>query len=270
MPPLLSEDAVNQSELEATSLEPKGERTFKSDDVIERAIDDLRRDMSEIKSQVFPLRIDISRLSFDLKKVIVITGIAVVLVIMFVVAGSHLDEPSSQEGVNASNNTTGGSLATLNADIEILRTTMRNLTERINSQTVDASNTLKPATSLDCKKIPDNIKTVTVDFSIQFPLGSASISTADEVKLDSIAKILALAPDRCIIIEGYTDVSGKENKNMTLSKERANAVANYIAGKANISRDHLVPVGKGSSSPLGDEDPRAPQNRRVVIKVVSG
>jgi outer membrane protein OmpA-like peptidoglycan-associated protein len=105
---------------------------------------------------------------------------------------------------------------------------------------------------------------------IQFQVGSAKILPTSEATLDTIAKMLALAPDRCVLIEGHTDATGKAEKNMVLSRERANSVAKYIADKAGIERNNLVPIGKGSSSPLAGLDPNDPQNRRVVFQVVTG
>lgn len=127
-----------------------------------------------------------------------------------------------------------------------------------------------PVAALDCANLPADVKTNAVDFAIQFQVGSARISPASEATLGSIAKILALAPDRCVIVEGHTDASGNADKNMSLSKDRAGSVVNYIAEKSGIERKRLVPLGKGSSSPAPGLEPRDPKNRRVVFKVVSG
>ena len=107
-----------------------------------------------------------------------------------------------------------------------------------------------------------------VDFAIQFQIGSAKISPASESTLGSIAKILALAPDRCVLVEGHTDATGSADQNMALSRERAGSVVNYICNKAGVERKRLVPQGKGSSSPAAGLAPTDPRNRRVVFKVV--
>ncbi|OHC61837.1 MAG: hypothetical protein A3H93_08900 [Rhodocyclales bacterium RIFCSPLOWO2_02_FULL_63_24] len=127
-----------------------------------------------------------------------------------------------------------------------------------------------PAAALDCANLPADVKTNAVDFAIQFKVGSAKISHASEATLGSIAKILALAPDRCVLVEGHTDATGNADKNMTLSKDRAGSVVNYITEKSGIDRKRLVPLGKGSSNPAPGLDPRDPKNRRVVFKVVTG
>jgi outer membrane protein OmpA-like peptidoglycan-associated protein len=127
-----------------------------------------------------------------------------------------------------------------------------------------------PAGALDCASLPPDVKANAVDFAIQFQVGSAKVSPASESTLGSIAKILALAPDRCVIVEGHTDATGNADKNMALSRDRAGSVVNYITEKAGIERKRLVPLGKGSSSPAAGLAPTDPKNRRVVFKVVAG
>lgn len=133
-----------------------------------------------------------------------------------------------------------------------------------------AANAPAPTAALDCASLPPDVKANAVDFAIQFQAGSAKISPASEATLGSIAKILALAPDRCVLVEGHTDASGSADKNLALSRDRAGSVVNYIAEKAGIERKRLVPLGKGSSSPATGLAPTDPRNRRVVFKVVAG
>ena len=127
-----------------------------------------------------------------------------------------------------------------------------------------------PAAALDCASLPPDVKANAVDFAIQFQVGSAKVSPASESTLGSIAKILALAPDRCVLVEGHTDATGNADKNTVLSKDRASSVVNYLSEKAGIERKRLIPLGKGSSSPAPGLEPRDPKNRRVVFKVVAG
>lgn len=139
-----------------------------------------------------------------------------------------------------------------------------------NAGSAPAASAAAPVGALDCASLPPDVKANAVDFSIQFQVGSAKVSPASEATLGSIAKILALAPDRCVIVEGHTDATGNADKNMALSRDRAGSVVNYIAEKAGIERKRLVPLGKGSSSPAAGLAPTDPKNRRVVFKVVAG
>lgn len=128
----------------------------------------------------------------------------------------------------------------------------------------------KPVAKGDCSSLPPDVKANAVDFPIQFKVGSAEISATSEMTLNEIAKILSLSPERCVLVEGHTDATGNADKNMVLSRERANSVVNYISDKAGIDRSRVIPSGKGSSDPLKNLDPRDPKNRRVVFKVVTG
>jgi outer membrane protein OmpA-like peptidoglycan-associated protein len=126
------------------------------------------------------------------------------------------------------------------------------------------------AAALDCASVTPDARTVAVDFHIQFNVGSATISPASEATLTEISKILALSPNRCVLVEGHTDATGNADKNMVLSRDRASSVVNYIANRNGVDRKRLVPLGKGSSDPMKNLDPRDSKNRRVVFKVVAG
>jgi outer membrane protein OmpA-like peptidoglycan-associated protein len=120
--------------------------------------------------------------------------------------------------------------------------------------------------ALNCSALPADTKSTAIDFTIEFKLGSAQIAPSSEKILREISKVLALS-DKCVLIEGHTDAIGNADKNMQLSRERADSVVEFISEKAGLNKKRLVPVGKGSSEPLQNLDPRNPHNRRVVFKV---
>ena len=124
--------------------------------------------------------------------------------------------------------------------------------------------------ALDCAALPPDVRATAVQFPIQFRPGSANITPASGNTLIEISKILSLTPDRCIIVEGHTDAEGNADRNMALSRDRANSVVKFISDKGAVERRRLVPVGKGSTDPLKDLDTRDSRNRRVVFKVVAG
>lgn len=124
------------------------------------------------------------------------------------------------------------------------------------------------AGTADCAALPADVQATAVDFEIQFKVGSADLTSASESTLYKIAKILALAPERCVFVEGHTDASGNADLNLKLSRERANSVVKFVVEKAGLQVNRLLPQGKGSNEPLKNLDPRNPKNRRVVFKVV--
>lgn len=122
--------------------------------------------------------------------------------------------------------------------------------------------------STNCSSLPANVSATAVDFAIQFRAGSSEIAPTSERILFQIAKILTLSPDKCILVEGHTDVSGNADMNTALSRDRADAVVRFIVDKASMDAKRFVPIGKGSSDLLRNLDPRSPLHRRVVFKVV--
>lgn len=70
-------------------------------------------------------------------------------------------------------------------------------------------------------------------------------------ELNNLAGLLAENKDIIIEIGGYTDSTGSDEYNMTLSERRALSVVNYLINKG-ISPERLKYKGFGNSSPIGD------------------
>jgi outer membrane protein OmpA-like peptidoglycan-associated protein len=72
-----------------------------------------------------------------------------------------------------------------------------------------------------------------------------------------------------IEIGGYTDSTGTENYNISLSEKRALSVVNYLIKKG-ISSERLKYKGYGNTSPLGDNVTSEGRklNRRTEVKVI--
>jgi len=70
------------------------------------------------------------------------------------------------------------------------------------------------------------------------------------------------------LVIGHTDSDGSEEENKTLSKERAEAVADYLTSNYDVEIDRLIAVGKGESKPVASNDTEEgkQQNRRVQFK----
>lgn len=102
--------------------------------------------------------------------------------------------------------------------------------------------------------------------AIQFDLGKATIKKTSHKLLDEVVKILNDYPDYNMTIDGYTDNVGDAAKNLTLSKERANAVMNYFISKG-ISSARLTADGHGMDNPVASNKTAAgrAKNRRVVM-----
>jgi outer membrane protein OmpA-like peptidoglycan-associated protein len=71
-----------------------------------------------------------------------------------------------------------------------------------------------------------------------------------------------------IDVDGHTDSQGTEEKNQTLSENRAAAVKTYLVSKG-ISEDRLKSTGYGSTKPVADNKTAAgrAKNRRTELGV---
>jgi outer membrane protein OmpA-like peptidoglycan-associated protein len=124
--------------------------------------------------------------------------------------------------------------------------------------------------SAGCSGVSADAKATPIAFSIQFKVGSADLQPSSETTLSQIGKLLALTPEKCVIVEGHTDSSGNADKNLALSQSRADSVVRYLVDREKLGSDRLLSKGRGSSEPASGLVPTDPKNRRVVFKVVTG
>jgi outer membrane protein OmpA-like peptidoglycan-associated protein len=103
---------------------------------------------------------------------------------------------------------------------------------------------------------------------VLFESGGDTLSKLAERRLDTVARALAAYPDRPIVVEGYTDSQGNEDKNQQLSQRRAESVREYLEQRG-IGADRLRAVGKGEANPVASNDTAEGRasNRRVEIIV---
>ena len=108
-----------------------------------------------------------------------------------------------------------------------------------------------------------------------FDYDKAALKPAAEEALKKVAVVLSLFPESKVRVEGYTDAKGGKSVNMTLSKERAETVKNWLVKNGGIAPATISSEGFGEENPVapnttaeGKDDPigRA-KNRRVSIVV---
>jgi outer membrane protein OmpA-like peptidoglycan-associated protein len=101
---------------------------------------------------------------------------------------------------------------------------------------------------------------------IKFALGSAQIGAESIPALQTLAAALSneRIASRTFYVIGHTDVTGKYEQNMILSKKRANAVVAFLQQQG-IDRTRLSPDGRGQTTLLPDLPPDSPAHRRVEI-----
>ena len=107
--------------------------------------------------------------------------------------------------------------------------------------------------------------------SVNFRVNSAVLSPEARQQLDSLAAKALSAKGYMIEVAGYTDSTGSEAKNFRLSRERADAVTQYLAVNHKIPlRRFVAPMGYGKTEAVADNSTAAgrAQNRRVEVKIM--
>lgn len=115
-----------------------------------------------------------------------------------------------------------------------------------------------------CQIAGDVVINTTTD---HFDFDSATLKPAMEAELDSVAnQVNASKGDEMLEIVGHTDSVGTEAYNQGLSERRAQAAADYLAGKG-INPGNMTVKGMGESAPVADNSTAAGRamNRRVEI-----
>lgn len=105
---------------------------------------------------------------------------------------------------------------------------------------------------------------------VYFDTEKYNINARSEESLNKLARIFQEYPDSNILIEGHTDSSGAEAYNLTLSKNRAQSVTNFLRNKG-IDANRLETKWYGESQPKYDNttvDGRS-KNRRVELAIVA-
>jgi outer membrane protein OmpA-like peptidoglycan-associated protein len=101
-----------------------------------------------------------------------------------------------------------------------------------------------------------------------FESGSAKIKASSLKVLDNIANVMNSNKAYNLMIEGHTDASGDEAKNLILSKDRAKAAKDYLIEKG-IDAKRLTSEGYGITKPVADNNTAAgrAKNRRVEFNI---
>jgi OOP family OmpA-OmpF porin len=105
------------------------------------------------------------------------------------------------------------------------------------------------------------------EWKINFNSGSAAVQNSSSKDLEKIYNLLVQAENSKLTIVGHTDNVGKSDANLALSKNRAQAVVNYLKQKGIPENRFQLIDGKGQSEPVADNGSESgkSKNRRVVI-----
>ena len=118
---------------------------------------------------------------------------------------------------------------------------------------------------------PGDLTTALNQSVVNFANGSADIPASMTGFFQNAAGALKQLPQGTVIeIAGYTDNTGDQQANVTLSQQRADAVRNALI-RAGVNPDMLVAKGYGSANPVASND--SPEgrfyNRRIEYRIVN-
>ena len=107
--------------------------------------------------------------------------------------------------------------------------------------------------------------------SVPFQFDKYKLTPDAKQDLDKLAG--DVQPDKrfFIAVEGYTDSTGSRAYNETLSRQRADAVTEYLVAKHGIPIYRIHMIGLGPEKPVDEAHSRTARakNRRVEVKVFS-
>jgi outer membrane protein OmpA-like peptidoglycan-associated protein len=119
-------------------------------------------------------------------------------------------------------------------------------------------------TGIDVARTPDNQLKVNVPSDFSFDVGRADIKPQMRPVLDQFAQ--GLDPSMRVSVIGHTDSTGSDAINEPLSRDRAQAVRDYLAARG-VSPQRVEISGRGEREPVADNssDAGRARNRRVEI-----
>lgn len=119
------------------------------------------------------------------------------------------------------------------------------------------------------ERVGEGIK-ITFDSGILFDVDKATLKAASKENLAKLAEILQKYEDTDILLEGHTDSTGTEEHNLTLSKQRAQSVSNYLA-QLGVNPTRFTTMGYGESQPIATNDTAEGRqlNRRVDLAIMA-
>jgi outer membrane protein OmpA-like peptidoglycan-associated protein len=99
-------------------------------------------------------------------------------------------------------------------------------------------------------------------------VNKAALRPASQENLSKLAVILNKYPDTNVLLEGHTDATGSSEHNLDLSRQRAQAVANFLSTRQVLVTRFAI-MGYGEDQPIAsnETDDGRQQNRRVEVAI---
>ena len=102
--------------------------------------------------------------------------------------------------------------------------------------------------------------------AVHFATDSADLTSDDQATLTRAAEYMKQHPESHLRLEGYTDASGSDAHNLTLSQRRSQSVAQFLKGQG-VDGSKLTGEGFGPQNPVDTNATGSGKadNRRVEL-----
>ncbi len=126
------------------------------------------------------------------------------------------------------------------------------------------------STSIVLQKREDNTVAMNLP-NIEFEFGKANLLKSSFTILNRVGAILTAYSNSKFAIEGHTDNIGSKDRNIILSKMRAESVSKYLQDHFNLGNDRMIIKGYGDSKPKfpNNTEENRKRNRRVEVVILN-
>jgi OOP family OmpA-OmpF porin len=120
-------------------------------------------------------------------------------------------------------------------------------------------------------KVTEQAISVAVGGEVLFDFNKADIKPEYAKRLDATGKAMQENPKARLVLAGYTDGIGSEGYNMELSRQRAEAVRDYLLAKFKIDKNRITLHWYGKTDPVAsNQTPEGRAQNRRVVGILSG
>lgn len=119
------------------------------------------------------------------------------------------------------------------------------------------------------QRVGENQLLLRMENGIGFASDSYQLDYGIHNTLRGVARILVEYPDTSLVIDGYTDSTGSESHNQSLSENRAESVRQFLI-QQNVAAGRAIARGYGERNPLCSNQTTEGRacNRRVEIQIL--
>lgn len=152
---------------------------------------------------------------------------------------------------------------------------LRTAEERLQGASAERAQARLDARDAQIKKLQEQMNakqtdrgTVVTFGDVLFDLNRSELKPAGMRDVQNLAQFLRDNPDRKVIIEGYTDSTGSDSYNQSLSERRAMSVKSALV-RMGVEPSRLVTQGYGKEYPVADNNSQSGRamNRRVEVTI---